>query len=138
MVAGVVKTDVVGVVVVEIVVSDEGVIVALVVGVAVAFAVGVAEDVVEVDVVKTRIWPPSGTQPTTAMPVLQTQTASGGQTRCSLSCDTDGASIGYRKPGEEQWNVYTEPFSTNADKLEIVAHRIGWKPSGKTVPVSAP
>lgn len=54
--------------------------------------------------------------------------------RVTLSCGTMGASIGYRKwqgtSKPESWSVYTGPIQLErGQRLEAVAHRIGYKPS---------
>lgn len=74
------------------------------------------------------LWP-NGTQPVTADPVVTQE----GRI-VTISCATLGASIGYRvwqgsdKP--ESWQVYTGPFELpRGMNLEVVAHRIGYKPS---------
>lgn len=73
---------------------------------------------------------PNGTQPVTADPVVTVD----GRT-VSVECATRGASIGYRVwRGSEKptsWQVYTGPFELpRGMSLEVVAHRIGYKPSG--------
>ncbi|MDX2432287.1 MAG: sulfatase [Bacteroides sp.] len=75
------------------------------------------------------IWP-GGIQPVTLTPVISDQGAS-----ISISCETEGASIGYQLlSGEEEagdvWQVYTEPIVLNEGEILLgVAHRIGFKPS---------
>jgi N-sulfoglucosamine sulfohydrolase len=75
------------------------------------------------------IWP-GGIQPVT----LEPQILISGQI-VTLTCETEGASIGYQllsgdaKPAES-WQVYTEPFEVGEEeKLVTVAHRIGYVPS---------
>jgi len=54
----------------------------------------------------------------------------------TIACATDGASIGWRKRGEESWRVYTQPVNVAGDQAyEAVAHRIGFKRSDVT-PIS--
>jgi arylsulfatase A-like enzyme len=78
----------------------------------------------ETELVK-RLWPPDGTQPRTAKPVINKK----GKT-VVISCDTEGASIAYRFAGEENWRLYSRPFAVkNNQKIESMAVRIGWKPS---------
>ncbi|MFH5805760.1 sulfatase [Alienimonas sp. DA493] len=70
------------------------------------------------------LWP-NGEQPTTATPVIA---AADGL--ITIRCETLGASIGYKLPGDAAWRVYTEPFPAAAGAtVRAVAHRIGWKPS---------
>ncbi|MEO1497292.1 MAG: sulfatase [Planctomycetota bacterium] len=86
----------------------------------------------EVEVIKTRIWPPAGEQPTTAPPTVEYDR----QRRVvTMSCETPGASLGYRLPGEETWRVYNGPFAYDAmPPMHYVAHRLGWKPSRVAMP----
>ena len=75
------------------------------------------------------IWP-GGIQPLTLDPVISKK-----DKYVSISCQTEGASIGYQVLGGEKvageaWQVYTEPVEINAgETLVAVAHRIGYKPS---------
>ena len=55
--------------------------------------------------------------------------------KASISCATEGASIGYRIVGENNsdWRAYTAPLQLkNGDQLQILAHRIGYLPSDTT------
>ena len=79
----------------------------------------------ELDVLRTRVWPPNGEQPTTAEPTFSFDSASG---LVTLSCDTPGASLGFRTSDSETWQFYMSPFAYEGEHLEVVAHRIGWKP----------
>lgn len=47
----------------------------------------------------------------------------------SISCETEGASIAYRKTGSARWEVYTGPISTEETAYETMAMRIGYEPS---------
>jgi arylsulfatase A-like enzyme len=54
--------------------------------------------------------------------------------KASISCETKGASIGYKIIREgiepEAWEVYTKPFELkNTETLRYLAHRIGYEPS---------
>ena len=77
------------------------------------------------------IWP-GGIQPVTLDPVISKK----GQ-HISLSCETEGASIGYQVLAEgqlpaESWTVYTESFDMDEGaQLVVLAHRIGYKPSNQ-------
>ena len=77
-------------------------------------------------VLRDRLWP-GGEQLTTAAPTI---TRDGDRVR--IDCDTPGASVGYRSPGDAAWRVYTGPFEA-AGVVEAVAHRIGWARSGVVV-----
>jgi arylsulfatase A-like enzyme len=74
------------------------------------------------------LWPPDGEQPRTTapMPVLK-----GGE--LTISCETEGASIGYRKVAggdKAPWQVYTGPVGVEPGvSYESVAHRIGFRRS---------
>ncbi len=74
---------------------------------------------------------PSGIQPHTKHPTFQFK-----NDRLEISCATEGASIGYRIIDEtnqtlQTWKVYNEPLQTkNINKIEAIAHRIGFKRSG--------
>ena len=52
----------------------------------------------------------------------------------TISSATDGATIGYRKGGSnEVWNVYTGPLPyEKGDRLEAIAHRLGYQKSSIT------
>jgi arylsulfatase A-like enzyme len=79
----------------------------------------------ESKMVKTRLWPPDGVQPRTAAPVVA---MTNGLLR--IECDTPGASIGYRRRGDEQWKIYVSPVQVDPSAgYEVVAHRIGFKRS---------
>ncbi|RMG56497.1 MAG: sulfatase, partial [Bacteroidetes bacterium] len=75
------------------------------------------------------IWP-GGVQPETAAPVMVRD----GE-EVSLSCSTEGASLGYQllAPGDSlapAWSVYTGPFAAPAGRQVVaVAHRLGFVPS---------
>ncbi len=76
-----------------------------------------------------RMWP-GMVQPVTEKPLIN---ASKGT--WTISCPTEGASIGYQllddgeEPGES-WEVYTRPIDVADNKqLYVIAHRIGYKPS---------
>jgi arylsulfatase A-like enzyme len=89
----------------------------------------------ETRLVKEKIWPPDGVQPVTASPVGKLEQRDG-KTMLTIDCATEGASIGYRQPGERAWRVYTKSVEVPAGDYELVAHRIGFKPS-EIVPVKS-
>ena len=52
--------------------------------------------------------------------------------KLKLSCNTDGASIGYQKGdkiGSKQWKLYSEPIKVSNEKIVARAIRIGYKAS---------
>jgi arylsulfatase A-like enzyme len=74
------------------------------------------------------LWPDLE-QPATAAPQV---TVEGG--RVTLSCDTPGASLGWRTSDDEAWRVYTGPFAhPDADIVEALAHRIGYAPATRVL-----
>jgi arylsulfatase A-like enzyme len=87
--------------------------------------------------VKEKLWPPDGKQPQTATPQATLSTKDGHPT-LALTCETPGASIGYRKKGEPAWRVYTTPVEIDpTSQYEVVAHRIGFKRSPIVKPDNA-
>jgi N-sulfoglucosamine sulfohydrolase len=67
---------------------------------------------------------PDGVQPATATPKLLLD-----GDIVSISCDSEGASIGYRVNGEG-WRLYTTPIKLAADdQIEAKAVRYGWSES---------
>jgi arylsulfatase A-like enzyme len=77
-----------------------------------------------------QLWEGAETQPVTADPTIVTTDG-----KISLTCSTDGASIGYKvieKNGltPKAWKVYQKPFLVpSGSNLVVKAHRIGYKPS---------
>ncbi len=77
-----------------------------------------------------QLWKGAETQPITAQPEI-----SSADGKISISCATEGASIGYKVIGDEgvepiAWTVYQEPFAyPKGAKLIVKAHRIGFKAS---------
>jgi arylsulfatase A-like enzyme len=73
-----------------------------------------------------RMWN-GGSQP----PATQTPTVLLKNRSVTVSCPTQGASIGYKTRWHDpSWRVYQKPFSVQpGDSLYIVAHRIGYQPS---------
>jgi N-sulfoglucosamine sulfohydrolase len=56
--------------------------------------------------------------------------------KISLSCKTEGASIGYKivREGQDAWMVYTKPFKiAKGQSIKVVAQRIGYEISKETV-----
>lgn len=77
-----------------------------------------------------QLWGGAGEQPITSNPIV---TSSDG--KISIECETEGASISYRiirdtSSPSTPYKVYKEPFTIEiGSRLEIQAHRIGFKPS---------
>jgi len=76
---------------------------------------------------------PGMVQPLTAIPVGVTENG-----KTSLSCTTEGASIGYKfiinDIEAESWMVYTEPFEPPAGaQVKAIAHRLGYKISEEVI-----
>ncbi len=96
-------------------------------------------DMPEDELVRTRVYPPDGKQPTTAAPVGRLEPASNGHSRLVITCATEGASIGFRVQPENgnrraSWTIYNGPADVPAGStIEIIAHRIGFEPSRRVV-----
>ncbi|MGC9326674.1 MAG: sulfatase family protein [Candidatus Hinthialibacter sp.] len=97
-------------------------------------------DLPEDELVRTRVYPPDGRQPATANPIVQAAPLREGKLNLAITCDTEGASIGFRlhkreeanlkKESRKPWTIYSDPVTIPAaDWIEAVAHRIGYKPS---------
>tara|TARA_R110002049_G_scaffold211595_2_gene382549 strand:+ start:87 stop:1835 length:1749 start_codon:yes stop_codon:yes gene_type:complete len=77
-----------------------------------------------------QLWEGSDSQPVTTLPKI---TYSEG--KITISCETEGASIGYKIKDKnavfpKTWSVYQKPFLLRDDaKLMVKSHRIGFKPS---------
>ncbi|AUS06279.1 sulfatase [Tamlana carrageenivorans] len=84
-----------------------------------------------------KLWNGSNTQPITSDPKVSLNNGN-----ITISCDTEGASVGYKivnagNKTSKTWHIYNGPFEIPSDAtLEIKAHRIGFKPS-KAIQVSA-
>ncbi|TBN03698.1 DUF229 domain-containing protein [Hyunsoonleella flava] len=90
--------------------------------------VGDNPDLPEEDLIK-KLWKGADTQPKTAVPNILNQSGT-----ISISCDTKGASIGYKiiKDGKtpKSWEIYHNPIELpEASKVLVRAHRIGFVPS---------
>ena len=90
--------------------------------------------------VRTRVYPPDGRQPTTATPSVMLDPVDGSRSSLTITCKTEGASIGFRvrtsrnKGSSEEdrrpWIIYNGPVNVEATGvIEVIAHRIGFKPS---------
>jgi hypothetical protein len=91
----------------------------------------------ESKLVREKLWPPAGVQPTTAPPRATSASSPARKPTLTIACETEGASIGYRRKGDKSWAVYTKAVEIDTKAVEIdgsvpyevVAHRIGFKPS---------
>jgi len=73
------------------------------------------------------LWPPDGEQPITSTVEIDFENR-----MLRLSCETEGASIGYKTGREDpdQWNIYTGPLKLpEPGIIYITSHRIGYKPA---------
>ena len=80
----------------------------------------------EGEMVRERLWAGAEEKPRTAAPVLSR--AEDG--RITITCATDGATIGYRLGDTGPWSIYTEDCVVPDDEaLTVRADRIGFAPS---------
>jgi arylsulfatase A-like enzyme len=96
-------------------------------------------DMPEDKLVRSRVYPPNGQQPTTATPSVKLEPVDGRSSNLTITCKTKGASIGFRvrtnatkRRSEDRrpWIIYNGPVQVNARCIiEVIAHRIGFKPS---------
>ncbi|MCP4257937.1 MAG: sulfatase [Planctomycetes bacterium] len=95
-------------------------------------------DMPEDKLVRTRVYPPDGQQPTTATPSVKLDPVDGRRSNLTITCKTKDASIGIRirtttrRSAEARlpWNIYNSPLQVDANcTIEAIAHRIGFKPS---------
>ncbi len=91
-------------------------------------------DMPEDQLVRERVYPPDGKKPTTATPVVTLEPTNQGKSKLSITCQTKGASIGYRSKNHGSWTIYVKPVEiTVTGEIEVIAHRIGFKPSEHVV-----
>ena len=70
------------------------------------------------------------TQPITATPKVQRENISEETDRLTITCDTEGASIGYRIGRSKYWYVYQQPVEIPANsKVRAKAIRLGYRES---------
>jgi len=97
-------------------------------------------DIPEDKLVRTRVYPPDGQRPITATPSVRLVPVDGGRSSLTITCKTEGASIGFRlrtnarKSSSEEdhrpWIIYTGAVQVDERcRIEVIAHRIGFKPS---------
>ena len=75
-----------------------------------------------------QFWP-NKIQPVTSSPSIKKENG-----KIVLTCDTEGATIGYKFPEDDTpgvgWRIYKEPFDvSNGKSLKVISHRIGYQPS---------
>lgn len=102
-------------------------------------------DMPEDELVRTRVYPLDGQQPTTATPTARLDPVAKGRIKLTIACATEGASIGFRlkrangtkpsrKDSSDPWTIYNGPVEVQATGvIEVVAHRIGFKQSQRVV-----
>lgn len=98
-------------------------------------------DMPEDDLVRTRVYPLNGQQPTTASPKVQIEPVTGEKVKLTINCATNGASIAFRIKNANQgqsprdsWTIYDGPVEArDTDIIELVTHRIGYKPSPRVM-----
>lgn len=91
--------------------------------------VGDDPDLPEAELIS-KLWNGNKTQPKTSVPIITNKNG-----KVVISCETEGASIGYKiidseGKSKKLWLVYQEPFELSKyAKLQVKAHRIGFLPS---------
>lgn len=81
---------------------------------------------IEMDMVK-QWWNGNESPPKTAEPIINTKNG-----EVTITTDTKGASLGYRKSAKDSWSIYQKPFDVKkGDSLYVFAHRIGYIKSEK-------
>ncbi|WP_282040915.1 sulfatase family protein [Winogradskyella flava] len=75
------------------------------------------------------LWSGKDSKPKTSEPILNFENG-----KLSISCETEGASIGYKIIKDEKitksWRVYQNPIElSEGQKVQVQAHRIGFEPS---------
>ncbi|TWO34581.1 sulfatase-like hydrolase/transferase [Seonamhaeicola sediminis] len=77
-----------------------------------------------------QLWSGKSTQPVTSQPIITSENSF-----VKMTCETEGASIGYKIVGVDgkapnSWKVYQNPIQLpESSKLIVQAHRIGFMPS---------
>lgn len=84
----------------------------------------------ETELIK-KLWPPDGIQPITREPdILLENLEDPEKLSVIISCDTEGASIGYMLNDTGKWLLYSGPLQVPGNtKISVQAIRIGYKPS---------
>jgi len=90
----------------------------------------------EDELVRTRVYPPEGKQPTTARPTVRLEPVGARTCKLTVTCETEGAAIGFRRKraaasepnaakDNTAWTIYNGPTNINAaGPVEVIAHRI--------------
>jgi arylsulfatase A-like enzyme len=84
----------------------------------------------ETELIK-ELWPPDGIQPITSEPdIILENLDEPDKLKVKITCDTEGASIGYMLNDTGQWLLYSAPISVPGNtKISVQSIRIGYKPS---------
>ena len=84
----------------------------------------------ETELIK-ELWPPDGEQPVTREPDIILEYLDGSDNlEVIISCETEGASIGYMLNDKGTWLLYSGPIHVPGNtKISVQAIRIGYKPS---------
>ncbi len=84
----------------------------------------------ETELIK-KLWPPDGIQPITREPdIILENLEDPEKLSVIISCDTEGASIGYMLNDTGKWLLYSGPLQVPGNtKISVQAIRIGYKPS---------
>ena len=102
-------------------------------------------DMPEDELVRTRVYPPEGEQPTTARPTVRLEPVGARTCKLTVTCETEGAAIGFRRKraaasepnaakDNTAWTIYNGPTNINAaGPVEVIAHRIGFQPGPPVV-----
>ena len=86
-------------------------------------------DLPEAELIK-KLWNDNDAQPVTSEPIINNDNG-----RVTISCETEGASIGFKvvengEKAQKYWEVYKNTIELpKGAKLLVQAHRIGYKPS---------
>jgi len=77
------------------------------------------------------LWPPDGIQPITTEPdIILENLDEPDKLKVKITCDTEGASIGYMLNDTGRWLLYSAPISVPGNtKISVQSIRIGYKPS---------
>ena len=86
-------------------------------------------DLPEAELIK-KLWNDNDAQPVTSEPIIKNENG-----KVTISCETEGASIGFKvvengEKAQKYWEVYKNTIELpKGAKLLVQAHRIGYKPS---------
>lgn len=91
--------------------------------------IGDSPNMPEIELI-TKLWNGAKAKPVTAMPLITSNKG-----KIYISCQTKGASLGYKIIGQngvkpKAWSIYQKPFKVPQESTILAqAHRIGFKPS---------